>query len=97
MERKNFFTSGWLFLTIAIVNLVVAAVFSPLIISAPGHLDEWCGPLVFLIPMSIALAIVGGLVPRRKIGVKRLLTVIFDGVAAVLYMASLVAIVAYWA
>lgn len=97
MERKNFFTSGWLFLTIAIVNIAVAAFFSPLIMSHPGHFDEWFGALICLIPMSIALAIVGGLVPRRKIGVKRLLTVIFDGLAALLYMASMVAIIAYWA
>ena len=97
MEQKNFFTSGWLFLVIAIINLMVAVIFSPLIISHPGHFDEWFGALICLIPMSIALAIVGALVPRRKIGVKRLLTVIFDGVAALLYMASMVAIISYWA
>lgn len=96
MEKRNFFTSGWLFLSIAILNLLVAGVFGPLIMSSPGHLDEWFGPLCFLFPMSIALAIVGGLVPHRKIGVKRVLTVLFNAIAAILYISAVIAIISHW-
>ena len=96
MEKKNFFTSGWLFLSIAIVNLLVAVIFGPLVISKPSHLDEWFAPLCFLIPMSLALAIVGGLIPRRRAGVNRLLTALLNGVAVVLYFSALVSIISYW-
>lgn len=95
MEHKNFFTSGWLFLSIAILNLVIAGIFGPLIASSPGSLDEWLLPLFFLIPMSIALAIVGIFVPRGKIGVKRWLTVGFNFMSCVLYGIALVAILTY--
>lgn len=96
MERRNFFTSGWLFLSLAILNLVVAGVFSPFIMSAPGHLEEWFSPLCLLFPMSIALAIVSIFLPRPRIGVKRVLTIVFNAMSAILYIMDLVAIVEHW-
>lgn len=93
MEKRNFFTSGWLFLSLAILNLVIAGIFGPVIMSAPGHMDEWFGPLCMLFPMSIALAIVAIFLPRPRIGVKRVLTIVFNGLSAILYIMALVAII----
>lgn len=97
MERQNFFTSGWLFLIIAMLNFTVALIFGPLVAGNAGALDEWFAPLCMLIPMSIALAIVAIFVPRTHIKVKRILTVSFNALSAVLYMWALTAIISYWA
>jgi len=97
MEKKNFFTSGWLFLSIAILNMVVAGIFGPLVISSPGSLDEWFAPLCFLIPMSVALAIVNIFIPRGKIGAKRVFAILLNALAAVIYLFALCAIVYHWA
>ncbi|MDE6448590.1 MAG: hypothetical protein K2L41_00745 [Muribaculaceae bacterium] len=96
MEKRNFFTSGWLFLSLAILNLAVAGISSPLIMSSPGGLDEWFSPLCFLFPMSIALAIVSIFLPRPRIGVKRVLTIVFNAMSAILYIMAIIAIVGHW-
>lgn len=96
MERRNFFTSGWLFLTIAIVNVLVAVVFGIVIMCNRESLDEWFAPLCMLVPLSVALGIVAIFLPRQKIGVKRGLTIAFNGVSALFYMMALISIITYW-